>query len=144
MATPDPLRSSRQALSVEFMTLGSRPIARAVTKHPQMWLGLTAFLAAGCSDDRRRDATEEEVRSVASKCGATITHFYQAADEEKLSNRKLGTPNVSVTIDIKNNDEFVAKANCIDRELNTLGAYALIGGPNGEDLLVSDGRDRID
>jgi hypothetical protein len=102
-----------------------------------------AVLVAGCSDRGRRDATEEEVRSAAAKCGAVVTRLDRSAEERKNRNRELGIPHISVTIAFQSDAEFSTKANCIDRELNTLGAYSRIGGPNGEDLLVSSGVDRI-
>jgi hypothetical protein len=103
------------------------------------------LLAAGCSDSRRRDATEDEVRSVASKCGAVVNHVRHSADkrDDGPSLTELGIPTISVTIDTRTRAEFSFIANCIDRELHALGAYSRIYGPNGEDLLVSSGIDRI-
>ena len=112
-----------------------------------MRLGLAAvLLVAGCSDSQRRDATEEEIRSAAAECGAVVSRLGRSVDENRNgpSNSELGIPNIWVTIDIRSAAEFTAKANCMDRELNAFGAYSRIRGPNGEDLLVSSGVDRID
>jgi hypothetical protein len=111
-----------------------------------MRLGLAAaVLLGGCSDGQRRDATVEEVRAAAAACGANVRRLHRSADEKKngRSRRELGMANISVTIETPNDADFSAKANCIDRELNALGAYSNISGPNGEDLLVSSGRDRL-
>jgi hypothetical protein len=104
-----------------------------------------ALLVAGCSNSGFRDATAEKVKSVAAKCGAVLIHFYPNLPESqgRLSHGELGLPNVSLTIDTQNRAEFSTKAGCINRELNALGAFSFINGPNGESLLVDDGRDRI-
>lgn len=111
-----------------------------------MRLGPTAILLVmGCSDGQRRDATVEEVRSAAAECRAVVSRLSQRREETKNrpSNRGLGIPNISVTIDIQSGADFRAKAICIDRALNAFGAYSNIYGPDGEDLLVSSGVDRI-
>ena len=104
-----------------------------------------ALIVAGCSNSGFRDATAEEARSVAAKCGAVLIRFDPTVPENQdgLSHRELGLPNVSLSIDTQTRAEFSTKAGCIDRELNALGAFSFIHGPNGESLLVDNGRDRI-
>jgi hypothetical protein len=104
-----------------------------------------ALLLAWWPAGQRRDATEAEVRAAAAKCGAIITTVNHLQNEtgEGPTNRELGIPNIAVTIDIGSKAEFATKANCIDRELWAQHAYSNIWGPNGEDLLVSSGVDRI-
>ena len=103
-----------------------------------------ALMVSGCSETPRRDATEAEVRSAATDCGATVRRLDQESDEKrKFELRQLGIPSISVSIDTKSDTEFGTQANCIDQKLWAIWAYSNIYGPDGEDLLVSSGVDRI-
>jgi hypothetical protein len=110
----------------------------------RMILSATLLFIA-CSDQQRRDATDSEIRAAAAKCLASVTRLGQHKEQKRSgpSNRELGIPGVFVVIDSQNDTDFTTKANCLDRELNKANAYSSIYGPNGEDLLVSSGKDRI-
>jgi hypothetical protein len=113
-------------------------------RHAPATFGLAGLLLlAGCSDGQRRDATEDEVRSAARECGAAVARLDHTEDSKRAYNRQIGIPNISVTLDFRTEAEFIAKANCIDGNLAARGVYSNIGGPNGEDLLVSSGVDRL-
>jgi len=108
-------------------------------------VAIAVLLLAWWPNGQRRDATEAEVRAAAAKCGAMVDrlHHLENENEQGPTNRELGMPNIGVGIATKSDAEFSAQANCIDRELGKLHAYSNIWGPNGEDLLVSSGVDRI-
>ena len=97
---------------------------------------VAGFLLTGCSGSEFENPTAQDVRLAARKCGAVVTGFGPIPDHKTgPSNRQLGLPNAYLKIDIKSSAEFDTKANCMDRELKSVGAYSYIWGPNGEDLL---------
>jgi hypothetical protein len=106
---------------------------------------ITTLFLVGCSDGQRRDATEAEVRAAAAKCDAPVIRMGRNVERKRSgpSDRELGIPSIFVKINSKNAADFESKASCIDQELNVANAYSNIYGPNGEDLLVSSGVDRI-